>query len=335
MMETLLNTMQGLRQDFGQMAASINRLEAQEELPPQTEANPKQDESAIMLRREQELQDDEDEDESPQETGPAAVPKTIPAENPADQQFARPATALFAQTGQSPAEITQPATAVFAQTSSSVAQPTAVEDSQEDEKSQVELQHTAKDFCLEQTDCCSPKQTGQTSRQETKHEDDCLPKQPAKADQASLCLPKQVQQPTETEWRPPKSIQQENLSLPTSVAQTAVAEHCSPAKSTEKQPVSCCLPKQHEKGESSTTRFLAQASCCLPEPPAEEKEAEACLPKQAIQKEQTDCCLPKQQEETEICLPKQQEEAEICLPKLVQETAQTECLPKPPDKKME
>lgn len=46
-----------MQQQMGQMATSINRLEAQGKLPSQTEANPKQNISAITLRSGKELQD--------------------------------------------------------------------------------------------------------------------------------------------------------------------------------------------------------------------------------------------------------------------------------------
>ncbi|XP_043817325.1 translation initiation factor IF-2-like [Manihot esculenta] len=39
--------------------------------------------------------------------------------------------------------------------------------------------------------------------------------------------------------------------------QTTKAAHCSPEQPAEKQQADCCLPKQHERGESSTTRLLA------------------------------------------------------------------------------
>ena len=55
MMKSLANTVQSLQQQMGQIATSVSKLESQGKLPSQTEINPKQNASAIMLRSGREL----------------------------------------------------------------------------------------------------------------------------------------------------------------------------------------------------------------------------------------------------------------------------------------
>ncbi|KAG8655769.1 hypothetical protein MANES_04G064966v8 [Manihot esculenta] len=88
MMETMVSTMQGVRQDLGQMttsmqgvrqdlsqmATSIGQLQSQGKLPSQTETNPRQNVSAITLRSGKELRDTNHEQEKepkPPEASPS------------------------------------------------------------------------------------------------------------------------------------------------------------------------------------------------------------------------------------------------------------------------